>query len=258
MPRGWTSEMYHRRSVEKDVEEFEGWEVVLNRFDKIKRESGWDISQVYGAAFLTGGRIGEVVKLTSKMFAFKTEIITLNDGRQIGRDVLEVNKMPLEKHWKKKSHMIMKTKELPRNVMRRLYPAQPNAEGFYERKVFDTEKIDAVRKPFDIPLDEVPKEWRRMHLELKDYLNYMQGETWLFPSHTKHKPMHKSYIWKIFNKYGIYPHYLRAQRASCLISYNGLSMEQMMEWMSWEHLKTAMHYGKMGKSKLLGVFKRFE
>ena len=70
--------------------------------------------------------------------------------------------------------------------------------------------------------------------------------------------MSASYIWKIFNKYGFYPHWLRAQRASCLISWNGLSMDQMMEWTGWEELSTAMHYGKMGKSKLLGVFARYE
>lgn len=257
MPRGWTAEMYHRRSVEKDIEEFEGWEVILDRFDKIKRENGWDVSQVYGGAFLTGGRINEVLNLTAKMFTFKTEIITLSDGRDIARDVLEVSKMPLEKHYKKKSHYMerLTEAELPKNVLRRLFPREPNEKGFYERKRFEVEKIDAVRKTFDIPLDEVKKDWRRMHLEFKDFLDYNKGETWLFPSHTKHTHMTAGYIWKIFNKYGIYPHYLRGQRASCLISWNGLSMEQMMEWMSWEELKTAMHYGKMGKSKLLAQFK---
>ena len=249
---------YVRRSVEKDIEQFEGWPTVLSRYLKIQKENGFDISQVYAGAFLTGGRINEVLNLKADMFTPKTEIITLSDGREIARDVLEVNKMPLEKRFKKLYTDSETVTELPLSSRRRLFPPKPDAEGKYTRKTFKTQKINAARKPFDIPFDEVPKNLRKMHLDFKDQLDYNKGEPWLFPSHTKRTHMTDSYIWKIFNKYGIYPHYLRGQRASCLISWNGLSMEQMMEWMSWEELKTAMHYGKMGKSKLLSVFKRFE
>jgi hypothetical protein len=249
---------YTRHSVEKDVEEFEGWPKLLDRYDRIKKEQGYEIAQVHGAAFLTGGRVGEVLLLDASMFVPKTEIVQLADGRQIARDVLEVHRMPLEKHYRKVANRIEAVRELPRSVRRRLFPPEPDSDGFYKRRAFETETIKALRKPFDIPMDEVPKEWRVMHEDLKWYLGTMQGQPRLFPSTTKRSPMSRSFIWKKFRAYGIYPHYLRAQRASCLITWNGLSMEQMMEWMSWEELKTAMRYGKMGKSKLLSQFRRYE
>lgn len=272
MPRNFTG-TYHRRSVEKDVEEFEGWEVLLDRYDRIKRGEGFKVAQVYGEAFLTGGRIGEVLASRPKMFTFKMEPFTLADFRVIERPVLEVRGMSLEKRYKKKTHQTLRVKTLPTNVTRRLFGAEPDAEGYYSRRTFVTEKINAKRKPFDIPLDEVPKSLRIMHEDLKWYLSTLQGEParfpektergsiapgWVFPSNTKRGPMTPSYIWKKFTKYGIFPHYLRAQRMSCLITWNGLTMEQAMEWMCWENWETAMRYGKMGKSKLLGVFKRYE
>ena len=207
---------YHRRSVEKDVEEFAGWPKMLAKYDELKKTEGYDIAQVYGGTFLTGGRINESLNLKPEMFAFKTEIITMADGREIARDVFEVNKMPLEKHYKKQSHYMEKLTEeqLPKNVMRRLYPTDPDKEGLYERKRFVTEKVWAFRKPFDIPMDEVPKEMRTMHNDFKWYLDTNKGQPHLFPSRTKHTHMTASYVWKIFNKHGFYPHWLRAQRAS--------------------------------------------
>lgn len=47
--------------------------------------------------------------------------------------------------------------------------------------------------------------------------------------------------YRIISGAGIYPHWLRGQRASCLISEYGWTMEQMMEWMGWEELSTARH-----------------
>ena len=252
--------VYVRHSVEKDVAEFEGWEKVLGRYERVKREEGFGIAQVYGSIFLTGGRVGEVVTQRPEMFAFKVEVLELADGRRIARDVMEVSRMLLEKRYRKLSHYTERlgADELPKNAMRRLYPSEPDEDGFYERKRFKTERILETRKPFDIPFDEVPKGSRSMHEDLKAYLETMRGQPWLFPSSTRNTHISRGFVWKKFKRFGIYPHYLRGQRASCLISYNGLSMEQMMEWMSWEELRTARHYGKMGKSKLLSVFKRFE
>lgn len=252
---------YTRHSVGVDIQEFEGWSALLTRYEKIKAKEEWDVANIYAATFLTGGRIGESTTLKPDMFTPKTEIITLADERQIARDVLEVRRMPLEKHYRKLSHYTERLTEadLPVNIIRRLYPTEPNAEGLFERKRFKTEKIWEVRKPFDIPFDEVPSAQRSIHTDFDAYRKEVlaTGEEWLFPSHTKNTHMTQSYIWKIFKEYDIYPHYLRGQRASCLIAWNGLSMDQMMEWMSWEEFKTAMHYGRMGKSKLLSVFKRF-
>ena len=250
---------YRRHSVQADIEEFEGWQNLIERQQAIERGEGFDLAQVHGATFLTGGRINEVLRMTSAMFTPKVEVVELPTGRQMTREVLEVRGMPLEKRYRKLSHYTerMKEEELPDNATRRLFPSEPDGEGYFSRKRFVTERLDSKRKPFDIPLDEVPKELRLLHEELQQHLRLMQGLPWLFPSHTRNTHMTESYVWKVFSKYGIYPHYLRGQRASCLIAWNGLSMEQMMEWMSWDNLETARHYGKMGKSQLLGVFRRF-
>jgi integrase len=250
---------YQRHSVGKDIEEFEGWPKLIERHEKIERDEGFDLAQVHGASFLTGGRITEVLTLAPEMFTPKVEVVELPNGRQMTRKVLEVKGMLLEKRYRKLSNYMEKktAEELPKNITRRLFPSEADEQGIFSRKRFRTEKILTHRRPFDIPLDEVPKEWRLMHDELQKHLKTIQGQPWLFPSHTKNTHMSRSYVWEIFGKYGIYPHYLRGQRASCLITWNGLSMEQMMEWMSWDNLETARHYGKMGKSKLLGVFRRF-
>ena len=162
---------YVRHSVEKDIQEFEGWPVLLERYERIKAAEEWDVANVHNGTFLTGGRINEVLFLKPDMFGQKTEVITLSDGRQIAREVLEVNKMPLEKHYRKLSHYIEKKteSELPANQTRRLFPSEPNADGLYERKRFKTEKIWEVRKPFDIPLDEVPGKYSLLHMDFIAY-----------------------------------------------------------------------------------------
>ena len=257
MPRNFHG-TYVRHSVDRDVLEFEGWEALLARYDRIKREVDYELAQVYAAAFLTGGRIGETLGLTADMFTQKTEQVQLVDNRVIERPVLEVKGMPLEKRYTKKSHYTMKVRELPANNTRRLFETTPDSEGFYTRKRFVTEKVYARRKPFDVPIDEVPSKWRTMHDDLVFWLRANKGQPHLFPSRTKLTSMSPSFVWKVFKPYGIYPHYLRAQRASCLTTWNGLRQEQMMEWMSWENWETASRYAKMGKSALLGVFRRYE
>ena len=48
----------------------------------------------------------------------------------------------------------------------------------------------------------------------------------------------------------LYPHFLRAQRASCLIAFYHWRLEEMMEWTSWEEVSTARMYAKFGKEAL--------
>lgn len=57
--------------------------------------------------------------------------------------------------------------------------------------------------------------------------------------------------YRIITATGVYPHWLRAQRASCLIKEYGWPMEMMMEWMGWEELTTARHYAKYGPEMLV-------
>lgn len=70
-------------------------------------------------------------------------------------------------------------------------------------------------------------------------------------------------IQRFLNKYGrlktrysyvlrlaLYFRWLRAQRASCLIAFYGMSMEEMMEWLGWEHLGTARVYARFGEKTL--------
>ncbi len=185
---------------------------------------------LYSATFLTGGRIEEVLGLRVEHF-------------QETEDLIIVKKMPLLKRYEKISEYIEKVDELPTNKLRRLFKLDEETGKYYRRR-FQTEKTEAERKPFAFPTKEplanILAEWIK------------QAENFLFPGYGERLSYSRAY--QIFSKIGIHPHWLRAQRASCLTSFYGWPMEKMMEWMGWEELTTARHYAKYGWRILAEMF----
>jgi len=199
------------------VKRFAGWEKLIGLAETLKDAPVYQ--SLYATTYLTGGRISEVLALTRGNFIISDKYVTITD-------------MPLLKRYKKISGRIEERDELPTTTLRRLY--QYNSEtGKWWRRRYDTERLNETRSNFDMRRDEP------LCFTMLGWVNKVKSEQ-LFPSITR---------WKAYRKFkgiGIYPHWLRAQRASCLVSFWRFTMEEMMEWMGWEELTTARHYAKMG------------
>lgn len=184
----------------------------------------------------TGGRAGEVLALISENFSL--------DKR---KKSLMVSNMKLEKH----------------------FITIKNPDGTKTRQ-----HIDAIRKPFPVPLGEP------LTRELLEKLRTTEGL--LFPSPYKpHKPY--SVVWgyqtiikisdslpsslkqelglnrpfinkvsgeKISDTIHLWQHYFRSQRARQLKEEYDFSEAELMEFFGWLDLKTAIHYSAVGARKL--------
>lgn len=221
----WQSK-HQRRSVERDVKRWTGWQEIEEKRREIGRDEGHDLEMVYVTTFETGGRITEVLHLEPSNFRFDAKFV-------------EVRGMMLEKHFTKRGGYTEQVADLPDNVMRRLY-SYNQEKGLWERRRYIVERdLDAVRQDFTFPLSEP------LAPDLRAFVESV-GEGPLFPSRTKDVLMHRSFVYRKFIKHGVYPHLLRSQRASCLRSEYGFHLEDLMDWFTWLDLRTAKHYAKMG------------
>jgi integrase len=220
----WQSSHF-RRSVERDVKRWVGWPEIEEKRRAIAEE-GPELEGVYMGTFATGGRITEVLHLQRSNFRFE-------------EGFAEVREMKLEKHFAKKGGYIEQVAELPDNVLRRLF-SWNQEKGLWERRRYSTEKdLNAVRLDFTYPLSEP------MAADFQEFVESKEG--YLFPSRTKPSVlMHRSFVYRKFIKHGVYPHWLRSQRASCLRSVYRFRLEDLLDWFSWLDLRTAKHYALMG------------
>jgi len=225
----WSLHKYRRRSVEEEIKKlggFVGWKRLLELAAKFQGPKARRNRALYATAFLTGGRIGEVLLL-------KTENFTIDD------EEITVEGMRLFKRYEKIGEWTEWRKEKPKNKLARLYKYDKE-KGLYYRTRYHTKKKEDYRSPFSFPREEP------LAPILIDWIESRDG--WLFPGYKG--PLSYIRAYQILTSIGIHPHWLRAQRASCLISFYGLKMEEMMEWMGWEELSTARLYAKFGKKTL--------
>ena len=85
---------------------------------------------------------------------------------------------------------------------------------------------------------------------------------WLFPSPYKNGPLSRKLAYLLITKVGkrlgveLYPHFLRAQRASQLASEYDFREASLLEWFQWAKWETAKKYcklGPLGLAKKMGV-----
>ena len=227
---------YKRRAVERDVVQFDGWQRIVELCNML---DGQRNQALFSAAFHTGGRITETLTLKKDFFMKEKE----------GNDeFLIVKGMLLEKHYNKTSSYIEWTDKLPDNRLRRLFTFDEEKKK-YSRRRFETEKINAIRNPFRMPTNAP-----LMPIFLKQIDETEEGH-YLFRGQKPDQPLGRNRAYKIITKTGIYPHYLRGQRASCLKVIYHMTIDEIMEWMGWEDLQTAMRYAKMGVTGLSERFK---
>lgn len=225
----WSTHEYTRRSVEKDVTRFVGFDKLKALSLKVPEFNRSRNETLFFATFLTGGRILEVLELCKNNFEIK-------DGE------VRVTNMPLEKRYDKTGSWTEWINEKPTNKLQRLYEFDNDKKMFW-RKRYDTKKLYPVRQEFRFSVEETFAEI------LIAWLDKIEDSDKLFKGYKPQLSYATAY--RIITTTGFYPHWLRAQRASCLIAEYGWKMEMMMEWMGWEELSTARHYAKFGPAELV-------
>jgi len=229
----WRNHEYKRRAVSKDVTGFVGWKKIVELASQFKGSTKDRDRALYSATFLTGGRIGEVLLLR-------------RDNFEVTSDEVIVRRMRLFKRYEKTGEWFEYVDEKPENRLARLYKWDREQEKYFRRRYETKTKIE-YRSDFSFPANEP------LASILIDWIE--RSDDYLFKGY---KGDHLSYIraYQIFRQVKIdenthlYPHWLRAQRASCIISFYGFKMEEMMEWMGWEELSTARMYAKFGLKTL--------
>ena len=210
-------------------------------------EPGTRDRALYAAAFLTAGRIGEVIRLRKDNFTFE-------------EDKILVSKMLLLKRYEKQYGYLEYSDTLPEDSTKKFWTYDPNSEKYFRMR-YETTKLTEYRKDFDIPRGEPMTklliEWVD---NSQDYLFSGYSRDVRFPEMDK-AHIHRSTAYKALTSIGIFPHWLRAQRASCLKAFYNLPDEVAMEWAGWEDPKTFSHYSKMGRteiSRMMGRAPPFE
>jgi integrase len=235
-----------KRAVSRDIfglkdlkSGFVGWEKLISICSKISSHKKI-MQEIFATTFLTGGRISEVLLLRKKNF-------------RIEEDQIIIEGMRLLKRYEKVEEYIEWKNEKPKGAFAKLYKYDEKSKKWY-RKRYKTVLRKEYRPAFSFPINEplVPLLLRRLN-EIED------KEQLLFPSllkSYKDYPISRQLVHEDFSKVVIghdengevhlYPHWLRAQRASCLISFYNMSVEEMMEWFGWSEAKTALMYAKFG------------
>lgn len=235
----WKDHEYHRRSVAEDLSGigFVGWEKLVDLATQFDGPRTRRNQVLFATTFLTGGRISEVLDLKKENF-------------EIAEDEILVRGMDLLKRYRKTEEYKEWVDEKPKSQLSRLYNFDEEEKKFWRTR-YKTTRRKTFRSPFTFPTREP------LSQILIDWLNSFE-KGYLFPGYSDN---HLSYnrVYHIFKKISLhssgisshlYPHFLRGQRASCLISFYGWSMEEMMEWMGWEELTTARMYAKFGVKRL--------
>lgn len=227
----WASHEYKRLSVDKLVEEFCGWILLLEIIETVKgKGSRVDRNRGFLATlFETGGRVSEVLALRKSNFELRKD-----------ENLILVRDMPLFKRYRKVQEYV-------------------DEKG---KKRWVTEPEEATRRSFPIVLDEPLVPYMLKWID--------QCEDLLFPSPYKEgEPL--SRIWgyrfirrlndkldeRIKRKLGfvnrkgeevahLFLHWLRSMRASELVYDYGFEIIDLLDFFTWEKHDTALNYARKG------------
>ncbi|TET20620.1 site-specific integrase [Candidatus Bathyarchaeota archaeon] len=274
---------YTRMSVDEDVEEFCGWEFLtrltnecdntLYRFlpDKFRKRD----KALVATAFLTGGRISEVLMLRRSNFEFQEERIVVKD-------------MALLKRYEKIREYLDVRDEKPEGAFSDLYHYSYKREAWVKR-TFDTKPIVKIRKDFPIPyfepLTPIMVEWVK---DANDWLfptNYLGGKFYCdgvesfakeFLGVKSRKWITKTLGYSIVREVGqralegselrkkmsrkdfhIWPHWFRSQRASQLGQEYRFKDPHINRFFGWETFRKtqARRYAKTSMEELWELMK---
>ena len=232
----WSNHEYTRRSV-KDITDFIGWVELRKQYDQVLNLT-YDKTRAMLpiVAFLTGGRAWEILLLRKKNF-------------RLTGTMLEFRRVPILKRYDKLISWTQYEKELPNNVLAKLF-SWNNKDERYERKRYDTKKKIEYRTA-SFPREEPFTNALLSYLdEVEDYLfpGYASPSKTLGKRFKEHdeKVLSYSTFYRTCQTLGTHTHWYRAQRASCLVLEYEYELAPLMEWFRWEDMKTALRYVRMG------------
>jgi len=216
-----------KRFTVRDVKQFAGWKAM-----EMLVEAGLNRRHraLLSAAFLTGGRIGEVLLLRRKHFILE------QDGAYI-----IVRDMPRLKAYRK---LKPKVKWRCATHCKKRWDVQPNPFQFLYHDIeqyvgWETKSIPEYRT-FPINRGEPLVKYLVPYLE-----NMTDPEEKLFS-------YRYDYAYQIATRLGkrvglhTPPHWFRAQRASQLAFEYGFNEHDLIEFFSWKDYSTAFHYARKG------------
>ena len=226
----WSTHEYTRHSVEADTK-LAGW-IGWKKFGEIlaiAEQQGKLEKTLVLTAFKLGGRITEILAAHRSMFSILEDDVS-------GETALVVEGLPLGKRWIKTGEYLD-----PKGV-KRLY----------------TQKVEAFRT-FGLVVSDDREPYSQEFLEL-----IKKNSDLLFksPYGKLDKPYSRVRAYQLINglskKVGLYmyPHLLRAWRASQLARDYGWKEGKLMEWFDWKDFETAHHYSKSGVFGLVSDMKR--
>lgn len=217
----WATHKFHRRSVEDlQVESFCGWRIFLDLIEACNDKDRYTPyhfpycserdKALISAAFETGGRISEVLKLRKKMFTISDEWVL-------------VENMPLLKRFKKRKILDKETEETI-TVTKPI----PTTRDFVFRR--------------SEPLSEFVVAWIDQR---NDYLfpSYRKSR---FPH--IHPTRAYEIVTELAKKinYEMWPHRIRSERASQLGREYKWSLEKIMRFFGWKTTSMAIRYAHAG------------
>ena len=228
----WRNHEYSRHSVETDtkIAGWIGWKKMTEILDKSRRAGKETLTfDILLSTFKLGGRIVEVLQAHTDMFSIQHDDVT-------GESALIVEGLPLGKRWKKIGEYV-------------------DEAG---KKRFVTQKIDAYRTFGLTVLDDREP----FSQEFLDFVKSKKGLLFRSPYGNEEKPYSRVRAYQLINSLSksvgihLYPHLLRAWRASQLARDYGWKEGKLMEWFDWKDFETAHHYSKSGVFGLVSDMKR--
>jgi len=218
-----------RSSVEKDVKQFCGWDTMNKIVECAQAVGSYPLRDAgfVATTFECGARVTEALLSKPTMFSVVKGCVP---------KLILVENMPLLKRYKKLSDFL---DELG-------------------HKRYKTEKVNATRDlsfRVDEPLVRPMILWVTHAIENK--------YEWLFPSPYKTgEPLSRKWAYQLIQRIGVklnmnlYPHRLRAERASQLAVEYDFREASLLEWFQWQRWETAKKYAKfgpLGLAKKMGV-----
>ena len=226
----WSRHPYTRHSVETDTK-LTGW-VGWKKFGEVIKEAercGELEKNLVLTTFKLGGRIVETLASHRSMFSILDDDVS-------GETALVVTGLPLGKRWTKIGEYV-------------------DEDG---KKRFQTQKVEAFRT-FGLTVSDDREPYSQDFLELVKSTN---GLLFRSPYGNLERPYSRVRAYQLINglskRVGVYlyPHLLRAWRASQLARDYGWKEGKLMEWFDWKDFETAHHYSKSGVFGLVSDMKK--
>lgn len=260
----WKTHKYQRHSVEKDVKTFCGWEILLKLVEACKNPLE---KALISFLFETGGRVSEVLSLTTGMFSVCEETQP---------PIIIVSGMPLRKRYQKIGEYFQCVS--CESIIEKNSTACFDCSSAEFKRRFRTELKAEVRNDFAIRTDEPLAQIMLQHLKkvsntrnlkkeklerkcrrekrdpTKEELEYLDRLNFLFLNPHTMKPFSRKWSYNLIRRAGeqigeyFYNHRLRSERASHL--GRSLRAESLLEWFTWEKWETAKVYARKGPEKL--------